>query len=217
MHTESEHEEFEHAVFDQEFWDRRYAGQHRVWSGNPNPHLVAETQEHTPGRALDVGCGEGADAIWLAGRGWRVTGVDISPVALARARGQADAAQVGDRIEWFAEDLLSWEPEPLGYDLVSVQFMQLPPADRTPLFQRLAASVAPGGTFLIVGHHPSDMHTTVQRPRTAALFYSPDEVAGLLDAGWTVTACEARPRPAADPEGNLVTIHDSVLVALRNR
>ncbi|MBG6216302.1 SAM-dependent methyltransferase [Arthrobacter sp. CAN_A6] len=216
MHPESQHDEFEHAVFDQEFWDRRYAGQHRVWSGNPNPQLVTEAQEVPPGRALDVGCGEGADAIWLAGRGWQVTGVDISPVALARAREQADLVDRGLRIEWRAEDLLSWEPEPRAYDLVSVQFMQLPSAARTPLFRRLAASVAPGGMLLIVGHHPSDLQTTAHRPRTADLFYPPEEIASLLDEGWTVTECEARPRPTTDPEGESVTIHDSVLVALRS-
>ncbi|WP_026548967.1 class I SAM-dependent methyltransferase [Arthrobacter sp. Br18] len=216
MHTESAHDESEHAVFDQDFWDRRYAEQHRIWSGNPNPQLVAETRELPPGHALDVGCGEGADALWLAGRDWRVTAVDISPVALARAREQAEVAEVAQAIEWLAEDLLSWVPEPRGYDLVSVQFMQLPQAARTPLFQRLAASVAPGGMLLIVGHHPSDMHTTAHRPPIAELFYTPEEVAGLLDESWTITVCEARPRPTTDPGGNPVTIHDSVLVALRS-
>jgi SAM-dependent methyltransferase len=214
MHTESEHNEFESAVFGQEFWDSRYAGQERVWSGNPNPQLVAETQDLPPGRALDAGCGEGADSVWLARRGWQVTGIDISPVALARARQQADLIDSALRIDWRAEDLLSWVPAPRAYDLVSVQFLQLPPAARTPLFRRLADSVAPGGMLLIVGHHPSDLETTARRPRAASLLYPPEEIAELLDDGWTAV-CEVRPRGTTDPEGNSVTIHDSVLVAVR--
>jgi SAM-dependent methyltransferase len=204
-------------VFDEGFWNERYRSSQRVWSGNPNPQLVAEAADISPGRALDVGCGEGADAIWLARKGWAVVAADISSVAIERgeqhARDTDPAASA--RIEWRQADLLTQPPEPGSFDLVSVQFMQLPPEPRTRLFSALAASVRAGGTLLIVGHHPSDLTTGVPRPPMPELFYSSDEIAGLLDGSWTVEASEARPRPASTPEGVEVTIHDAVLVATR--
>jgi SAM-dependent methyltransferase len=204
-------------VFDEGFWNERYRSSQRVWSGNPNPQLVAEAADISPGRALDVGCGEGADAIWLARKGWAVVAADISSVAIERgeqhARDTDPAASA--RIEWRQADLLTQPPEPGSFDLVSVQFMQLPPEPRTRLFSALAASVRAGGTLLIVGHHPSDLTTGVPRPPMPELFYSSDEIAGLLDGSWTVEASEARPRQASTPEGVEVTIHDAVLVATR--
>ena len=104
------------AHFTQEFWDDRYqtADQSgRLWSGQPNAQLVAQTADLAPGEALEAGCGEGADAIWLARQGWTVTAVDVSAVALERAAGFAAAAgdEVARRITWQREDLLSWAPE----------------------------------------------------------------------------------------------------------
>src|SRR5690606_32465340 len=156
------------------FWDARYGTADRIWSGNANPHLVADTADLTPGRALDIGAGEGADAIWLAGRGWTVTAVDISSVALERGRTEAASlgADVAERITWTHRDVLT-EDLPAGpFDLVSLQFMQLDAATRTPLFRRSMAAVAPGGTLLVVGHHPSDMTTSAHRPRYPDLFYT---------------------------------------------
>jgi SAM-dependent methyltransferase len=203
--------------FDEDFWNERYRSSPRVWSGNPNPQLVAEIAGLAPGRALDVGCGEGADAIWLARRGWHVVATDIAGVALERgaehARDSDPAAAA--RIEWRQADLLKRPPEPDSFDLTSAQFMHLPPAPRTRLFTALAASVRPGGTLLVVGHHPSDLATGVQRPRLPELFYAADEVGGLLDDSWTIVVSEARPRPARTPEGVEVTIHDAVLRATR--
>jgi hypothetical protein len=106
-------------------------------------------------------------------------------------------------------------PEPASFDLVSVQFMQLPPEPRTRLFTALAASVRDRGIWLVVGHHPSDLGTDVPRPPMPELFYSADEIAALLDDSWTVEASEARPRPARTPDGVEVTVHDAVLVATR--
>jgi SAM-dependent methyltransferase len=213
----SEHAHDTGPVFDEGFWNERYRSSQRVWSGNPNPQLVAEAADISPGRALDVGCGEGADAIWLARKGWAVVAADISSVAIERgeqhARDTDPAASA--RIEWRQADLLTQPPEPGSFDLVSVQFMQLPPEPRTRLFSALAASVRAGGTLLIVGHHPSDLTTGVPRPPMPELFYSSDEIAGLLDGSWTVEASEARPRQASTPEGVEVTIHDAVLVATR--
>jgi SAM-dependent methyltransferase len=205
-------------VFDEGFWNERYRSSQRVWSGNPNPQLVAEVAGLPPGRALDVGCGEGADAIWLARKGWDVVAADISGVAIERggqhARDTDPAASA--RIEWRQADLVTQPPELGLFDLVSVQFMQLPPEPRTRLFSALAAAVRAGGTLLVVGHHPSDLATGVARPPMPELFYSSDEIAGLLDDSWTVEVSEARPRPASTPDGVEVTVHDAVLVATRS-
>jgi SAM-dependent methyltransferase len=204
-------------VFDEGFWDERYRSAQRVWSGNPNPQLVAEVASRPPGRALDVGSGEGADAIWLARRGWTVVAADISGVALERAAQHAhdiDPAAAA-RIEWRHVDLLARPPEPGSFDLVSAQFLQLPPESRTRLFTALAAAVRDGGMLLVVGHHPSDLATDVPRPPMPELFYTPDEIAGLLDGSWTINASQARPRPARTPDGADATVHDTVLVATR--
>ena len=208
------------SMFDEDFWDQRYRSQTAVWSGRPNPHLVAEAAELPPGAALDVGCGEGADAVWLAERGWQVTAADISTTALQRGAAQAEAldADVARRILWQHADLTRWAPRENHFDLVSAQYMHLPPDLRKPLFAGLATAVGPGGTLLIVGHHPSDLQTTMPRPPLPELFYSAEELADSLDADhWEVLVAEARPRSASDPTGQEVTIHDAVLRARRPR
>jgi SAM-dependent methyltransferase len=213
----SAHDHDAERVFDEGFWNERYRSSSRVWSGNPNPQLVAEITNVRPGRALDVGCGEGADAIWLAQRGWDVVATDIASVALERGAQHAhdcDAAAAA-HIEWRQADLLLHPPEPDDFDLVSAQFMQLPSAPRDRLFSALAASVRSGGTLLVVGHHPSDLATGVPRPPMPDLFYTADDVAQLLDDSWTIVVNAARPRPATTPDGVDVTIHDTVLRAVR--
>ena len=198
--------------FDQAFWDERYRSHSSLWSGNPNSHLIGEASQLSPGTALDVGCGEGADAIWLAQRGWKVTAVDLSTVALQRAA--AHAARAG----WRHADLATWDPGAARYDLVSAQYMQLLPGPRETLFRRLAASVTPGGSLLAVGHHPSDQQTTMPRPHIPELYFTGDDIIAYLDNGeWDVITNTAAPRPATDPDGRTITIHDTVLRASRRR
>ncbi len=213
----AEEEAHDALMFSAGFWDHRYGSTARVWSGNPNVQLVASVSDLSPGTALDVGSGEGADAIWLARRGWQVTAVDISPVALDRAAQEAARAGV-DGIRWRAADLLTWDPAPEQYDLVSAQFIHLPGAARAVLHSRLAAAVRPGGTLLIVGHHPSIRETTFGGPHRSHrpdLFYTAEEVAAALDpAQWRVEAA-AIDRPAVDPDGKPIVIQDAVLVAVR--
>jgi SAM-dependent methyltransferase len=211
----SEHADDASHMFGVDFWDERYRSAERVWSGQPNPQLVAEVTGQAPGLALDVGCGEGADAIWLAAAGWMVIGADISGVALERAARHADETDSAARIRWWQVDLLAQQPEPDSFDLVSAQFIQLPPDRRVPLFTALAAAVRDGGMLLIVGHHPSDLEAGVPRPPMPELFYTPEEIADLLGDSWTVRTCVARPRPATTPDGTEVTVHDTVLAAIR--
>jgi SAM-dependent methyltransferase len=147
-----------------------------------------------------------------------VTAVDISTTALERAAAHAAAAgpEIAARIDWTHADLRQQPPAEGGFDLVSAQFMQLPGDVRRELFGRLAAAVAPGGILLIVGHHPSDLHTTAHRMRFPDMMYTADEIAADLDpTGWEMLAVETRPRATTDPEGRDVTINDAVLVARR--
>jgi thioredoxin reductase/SAM-dependent methyltransferase len=206
-------------MLEQDAWEERYRAKPAIWSGRPNPQLIAEATGLTPGRALDIGCGEGADAIWLAERGWRVTAVDISTTALQRAAAHAAAAgpQITARIDWIHADLRQQPPAEAAYDLVSAQYMHLPGGARRDLFARLAAAVAPGGTLLIVGHHPSDLHTTAHRMHFPDMMFTAEQAAASLDlTEWDVLAAEARPRATVDPEGRDITIHDAVLVARRH-
>lgn len=210
------HTHGEMPVMDERFWDELYGQADAIWSGNPNPQLVDEASDLPAGTALDVGCGEGADTIWLARRGWRVTGLDISQVALDRAAKHAEAAGVADRIAWLHADLTDGTSPGAGFDLVSAHFLQLPSAQRVPLYRRLAAAVAPGGTFLVVGHHPSDLTTTIGRPHLPDRFFTAAQLAADLDADhWTVLVDERRPRTAVDPDGRDLTIHDAVLKSRR--
>ncbi len=124
------------------FWDARYASRERIWSGEPNRQLVAEAASLAPGRALDVGSGEGADALWLAERGWRVTAVDVSPVALERAAARAaeHGDEVASRVAWEQADVRTWSPPVAAYDLVSAQFLHPGPDVRPQVVRRLAAA-----------------------------------------------------------------------------
>ncbi|MCW2826601.1 MAG: methyltransferase type 12 [Marmoricola sp.] len=199
-----------------EFWDDRYRSKPALWSGNANAVVMTETADLPAGRALDVGCGEGGDALWLAGRGWQVLGIDVSQVALERARGHADVAgpEISGRTAWEWRDLLSWTPPAASYDLVSVPFLHLPSALRVPVYAGLAAAVAPGGTLLVVAHHPSDIGV-VPRPPEPDLFFTEEDLAAELDDGWEVVTCEARSRAGSHPDGYDVTLHDTVLRAVR--
>lgn len=193
-------------------WDERY-GSHdkQKWSGEPNGVLVAEISGEAPGRALEVGCGEGADAIWLALQGWRVTAVDVSQVALDRAAIAADKA--GAAVSWKCADVLTTS---LGeHDLVSVQYPALAHSPNEDAIRALLAAVAPGGTLLVVGHAPGTNENAPSHGFDFARYIEPDDVAATLDDGWSIVVDETRPRMAAPTHGGLHS-HDTVLRARRH-
>ncbi|MGG7508272.1 class I SAM-dependent methyltransferase [Plantibacter sp. YIM 135249] len=203
-------------VFDRSYWEDRYAAPGLTWSGNPNPVLVEEASALPPGRALDIGSGEGGDAIWLAEAGWRVTGVDISSNALdkARARAEAVASSSADRIAWEQYDLTEWAPVPRSFELVSSQFMHLADPARTSLFRALAAAVAPGGTLLIVGHDVSEVDER-HRGHLAELMFTVDDVlAAIADEGLRIEVAESRER-AVSTDGPSHAMSDVVVRASR--
>ncbi|MEV0328656.1 methyltransferase domain-containing protein [Micromonospora echinospora] len=203
--------------FDGEYWAEHYGGRAAHGGRQPTVHLVTEVGDLAPGRALDAGCGEGADAVWLAGRGWRVTAVDISATALGRGREHAErlGAAVADRIDWVQADLTTWTPPGDAFDLVCSHYVHSTAPTGT-LVRRLAASVAPNGTLLVVGHHPSDPHHHGQPPRAAEAQVTAEEMAAALGPGWDVLVAGTRTRPAGGgPHGHGGTSRDAVLRARR--
>jgi SAM-dependent methyltransferase len=157
-----------------EDWDRRYAEPELLWSASPNRLLVAETGDIPPGRALDLACGEGRNALWLAELGWRVTAVDFSGVAIEKAR--ARASREGLDVDFLCADLLDYEPAPGAYDLVLVLYLQLVAEERRRVLSRAAAALAPGGTFLLVGHDTSNLTEGVGGPSDPRVLYTPDDI-----------------------------------------
>jgi SAM-dependent methyltransferase len=191
-------------------WDERYGGSERIWSGEPNGALIREVAGLPAGRALDVGCGEGADAVWLAGQGWDVTALDVSGVALERARTHAQAA--GVEITWLHRGLLD-APLP-GFDLVSAQYPALRRTAGQDAERALLDAVAPGGTLLIVHHDVRDPAHMLERGCDPDDWVGPAQVAALLGAGWRIEVDELRERTISGGAGAHHT-HDVVLRATR--
>jgi SAM-dependent methyltransferase len=199
-------------------WDERYATTDQVWSGDPNGALVAEAATLPPGRALDVGCGEGADAVWLARRGWDVTALDVSRVALDRAERHAHDA--GVRVTWVHAGLVEAAQDgglPAGgFDLVSAQYAVLRKTPGAVAERALAELVAPGGTLLVV-HHAVDAHHHAHDHEGGfdpELYALPGDVSAVLDDRWEVVADERRPRSIAGG-GGAHHVEDLVLRARR--
>ena len=205
------------SAFDRQTYDELYRSAPAVWSGRPNRQLVAEADALPPGTALDAGCGEGADALWLAERGWRVTGVDFSTVALERAAARARAEGLDDRVEWLPADLGTWSPPRGRFDLVTAHYLHSRGPAREALFRRLAAAVAPGGTLLVVGHLLDPADDGHGHHHDAGLLYTAEDVAAVLDPEeWADVTTEVRQRDeaAAARTGNAAP--DTVLVARRS-
>lgn len=196
---------------DPAFWDAMYARRGAGHSHGPNTFLTQHAQHLAAGAALDVACGEGADALWLAQRSWHVTAVDLSGVALARAR----AADVNHQVQWIHADVLQWSPPVETFDLVNVQFIHLPPQQRPDLLARLSSAVRPGGMFLFAAHHTSDLTTGLGHPNRPELYFDADTVMHGLVGDWEALERGTRPRQASNHAGGTVLIQDAVLCARR--
>ena len=161
-----------------EDWDRRYAAVENLWATRPNRFLVAEVSELPPGRALDLACGEGQNAIWLATLGWDVTGVDYSEVAIAKARARAE--RDGVDVTFACVDVVEYEPERGAYDLVLVLYLHIPSRERGSVHAKAAEALAPGGRFLLLGHDRTNLTDGVGGPSDPDILYTADEIAAEL-------------------------------------
>ena len=194
-----------------EDWNRRYATADRIHAtAVPNRFLVAEAADLPPGRALDVACGAGRNALWLAQHGWRVTAVDFSDVALAMARDLAAAC--GVEVEWIEADVATWTPPARAYDLVSVLYLQLPPAERRAALGHAVNAVRPGGTLLVVGHDLLNLTECWGGPTQADVLFTPDDVISEID-GLQVEKAERVRRPVED--GGV--LHEAIDALVRAR
>lgn len=216
-HEGGEHRHNEQSLeerYGQATWDTRYSEADRIWSGQPNRRLVEQVTGLTPGTAIDIGAGEGADAVWLARQGWQVTALDVSPVALEKTR--THAADAGVQVTTLQHDLINAANLPGTYDLVSAHFWH-PPTDRLSDFRDvLGAAVNPGGTLLVVGHHPVDHGPDRPDPHGhAAYLFTPESVASLFDENeWDLVVCDAQERPTNRPDGPAV-LTDTVVRLVR--
>ena len=196
---------------EREDWDRRYEGSEPLWPATPNRFLVSEVDGLGPGAALDVGCGEGRNAVWLAERGWQVTGVDFSPVALDKARRLAEAR--GTSVEWVQADLRSYQPVEGVYDLVVVLYLHLPAAERRRVHAGLARALRGGGVLLVVGHDLTNLTEGYGGPQDASVLFTPDDVASELGQ-LRVERAERVERPVSTDDGERRAI-DALVRAVR--
>ena len=192
-------------------WDRRYEAPGLIWTGEPNRFLRAEVEGVAPGRALDLACGEGRNAVWLASRGWDVTGVDFSARALEKAR--ALATERGVALRLVEADLDDYAPPPGSADLVVVLYLHLPQAQRAATLARAATALAPGGTILVVGHDLLNLTEGHGGPREASVLTTPEAVAAELD-GLVIERAERVLRPVATDDGDVDAI-DTLVRASR--
>ena len=201
----------------QDAWEEHYGERERVWSGRVNVRLAEVAEPLTPGRALDLGCGEGADAMWLADHGWHVTAVDISQTALDRAAEDAVARDLKDTIDFQRRDVMESFPDGV-FDLVSAQYLHSTvPMDRAKLLRRATEAVAPGGTLLIVDHAAAPPWASKLSDHHHE-FPTADEVVAQLnldDSQWDRVRVEVVDRNAVGPEGQHGVLTDNVMVLRR--
>jgi SAM-dependent methyltransferase len=201
---------------DRDAWNVRYSEKDLVWGAEPN-RFVAEVLggREAAGRALDLACGEGRNAIWLARRGWRVTAVDLSDVAIERAqRLAADAGLAEDAVEWLCADLRVFEPEPAAFALVLVSYLQVPGDLRRRVLAKAAAAVAPGGELFMIGHALRNRTEGFGGPRDPEVLWDPEQLASEVGAtGLQVERCREVLRPV-QAEGGPAAI-DVLLEARR--
>lgn len=211
--------------FDATYWENRYRNGGGASRRDPSPSLLAETADLAAGAALDAGCGWGADAMWLAARGWSVTAVDVSPAAVGQAQQAAEVAnpEAASRVTWLPADLTTWTPGD-RFDLVSSHYVHVP-GPQEVLFARLASWVAPGGTLLVVGHgytpgqhgHGSHLEHEPESPADTARVRLAQITSALPEAEWQIVVAEPRTHTISRPNGGArATLHDVVVRARRS-
>lgn len=182
---------------DRNDWNVRYDTPELIWRAEPNQLLVEQIADLTAGRALDLACGEGRNAIWLAEQGWETTGVDFSSVAIRKAREFAKARHV--RVDWFEADLRDFEPERDAYDLVLLAYVQLPEAERIALHQKAAGALRQGGRLLVIAHDSTNLEHGVGGPKHAEVLFTPEDVLrDVHDLGLTTERAEKVSRRTSD-------------------
>jgi SAM-dependent methyltransferase len=204
--------------FDKDYWESHWQQAHGRGAGHdsaPNPYLATETVGLVPGTALDAGCGEGAEAIWLAAQGWQVTAADISSEALARARERAAGSAGFERVEWVEADLSVWEPDQ-RFDLVTTHYAH-PAMPQLAFYERLSDWVAPDGTLLIVGHLHTGGNATHGHghPPEEASVTAASITARLDAAQWNVVTADEHVRTFGNRAGPVITLYDVVVCATR--
>ena len=165
--------------FAREDWNERYARTELLWTAEPNRLIATEAASLPPGRALDLACGEGRNAVWLAERGWHVTGVDFSEVAIAKAKELA--ARRGAEVDWVVADVLGFEPAPDGLDLVVICYLQLPAGELALALRHAESALAPGGTLLVLGHDATNLEHGYGGPKDPTVLFTPEQVVAELD------------------------------------
>jgi 2-polyprenyl-3-methyl-5-hydroxy-6-metoxy-1,4-benzoquinol methylase len=197
------------AGFAREDWNARYAGTELLWTAQPNRLFAAEVDDLPPGRALDVACGEGRNAVWLAERGWRVTAIDFSDVALAKGARLAESR--GVEVEWIVGDVLTHELGTQAFDLVAVLYLQLPHAELARVLRSAAAALAPGGALVVIGHDTTNLTDGYGGPRDPSVLFTPDDVVSEL-GGLEVERAETVRRVVALDDGEATALDALVRV-----
>lgn len=183
---------------DRASWNERYAGRELLWTADPNRFLAAEVADLPPGRALDLACGEGRNAVWLAERGWQVTAVDFSDVGLEKARRLA--GEHGVDVRWVQADVTEYHPDEQVFDLVAVLYLHVPAEQRRVVLARAAAAVAPGGVLVIVGHDRDNLEHGYGGPDDPEILYTVDELVAEV-GDLEVEAAEQVVRPVETDDG----------------
>ena len=198
--------------FSREDWNERYGSADLLWTTEPNRRFAAEAGGLAPGRALDVACGEGRNAVWLAEQGWTVTAVDFSDVALAKA--ERLAAARGVSIEWVLDDVFAYRPPPRSFDLVALLYLQLRREELVVALSAAAAAVAPGGTIFVLGHDTTNLTDGYGGPKDVAVLFTPEDVVPWL-GDLVVERAEKVERTVTRADGEAVAI-DALVRARRS-
>ena len=196
-------------------WDERYSSTDLVWGTEPNRFVAAGLADLPPGRALDVACGEGRNAIWLARRGWFAVGVDFSAAAIDRARQLAQRAEVDGRTTFVVGDVTTGPLPPGQFDAVVVAYLQLQAPERTHAIRSAAERVTVGGTLLVVGHDATNLSKGFGGPQDASVLFTPDDIVTDLGDDFLVAKAERVLRPVDTADGERSAI-DALVVATRS-